>query len=227
MSTFGNNTSERHYPQVQASYGGSNNKSANWEQWRKTLNEIELRLLQYPNLKAFRSRTGFPLVYSIGAVIVLSLTVLYFISGSTIITSVVGVVYPGYMSLKALRYNENLDVWLSYWIWYGLFTLIESMTDVLLFWIPLYQFIKMGFYIYLYAPSTKGALFLYRRVLQPYVRRFQQYEQQILENVQQVKKNISDDSVIMDGSVDNDNTSKINPNFSNQQTGNIPRSMYS
>jgi len=212
MSTSGNNTSERHYPEVQA-YGGSNKKSANWEQWCKTMKEIEMRLLQYPNLKTFRSRTGFPLVYSIGAVIILSLIVLYFISGSSVITCGVGVIYPGYMSLKALRYNENLDIWLSYWIWYGLFTLIESMTDVLLFWIPLYEFIKMGFYIYLYAPSTKGALFLYRRVLQPYVLRFQQYEQQILDNVQQVKKNISDDSVIIDHSADNDNSSKINPKF--------------
>jgi len=168
---------------------------------------------------------------------ILFLTLLYIFSGVGALVSIAGVIYPGYMSLKSLKNDNKLDnmLWLSYWIWYGLFTLIESITDILLFWVPMYEFIKMGFYIYLYAPNTKGALFLYRKLLQPLVIKFQQFERQFIKNVQEVKKNISDDSVEMSrGAINTSNTSRMNttsnyPNYPNINASNNiipPRSTY-
>jgi len=218
MSTFGNSNGELHYPNTQAVYGSIPNKSINW---RKTIDQLEMRLLENPTLKNIRNKTGIPLVYILGILIMLSLIVLYSLSGIRAITSIVGVIVPGYMSLKALKDDNKLELWLSYWIWYGLFSLIESITDIFLFWIPMYEFMKMAFCIYLYAPNTKGALFLYRKILQPLVIKFQQYEQEFFKNVEQVKKNISDDSVIMD------NTSKMNTTFPNYtDAGNISRSLH-
>jgi len=182
------------------SYGNSNNY--NMSSFRKTLDEIEQRLRENKSLKSVYTSTKIPLVYMLGSTITFLLLLLYVFSGIRAITSIVGVIYPGYMSLKALNNKDTIQdmLWLSYWIWYGLFTMIESITDLFLFWIPMYEFIKMGFYIYLYAPNTKGALFLYRKILQPLVMKLQQYERQVIENVYEVKKTISDDSVTQNAS---------------------------
>jgi len=184
------------------STSATNNYSVSMSSFRKTLDQIEQRLRENKSLKKMYTTTKIPLIYMLGGIIALSLLLLYVFSGIRAITSVVGVIYPGYMSLKALNNKDTIQdmLWLSYWIWYGLFTMIESITDLFLFWIPMYEFIKMGFYIYLYAPNTKGALFLYRKILQPLVMRLQQYEKQVIKNVYEVKKTISDDSVLQNAS---------------------------
>jgi len=180
----------------------SNNNYMSIASFRKTLDQVEQRLRENKSLKSVYTTTKIPLIYMLGGFIALSFLLLYIFSGIRAITNVVGVIYPGYMSLKALNNKDTIEdmLWLSYWIWYGLFTMFESITDLFLFWIPMYEFIKMGFYIYLYAPNTKGALFLYRKVLQPLVMRLQQYEKQVIKNVYEVKKTISDDSVVQNSS---------------------------
>jgi receptor expression-enhancing protein 5/6 len=189
--------------------GNSHNFNYSVSSFRKTLDEIEQRLRENKSLKTFYTRTKIPLTYTLGGAVMLALMLIYVFSGIRAITNVIGVIYPGYMSLKALNNKDTLQdmLWLSYWIWYGLFTMIESITDLFLFWIPMYEFFKMGFYIYLYAPNTKGSLFLYRKILQPLVMRLQQYEKQVIENVYEVKKTISDDSVQNTSTSNTTNTS--------------------
>jgi len=184
--------------------------------FRKTLNEIEYRLRENKNLKVLQERTKIPLVYMFGAIMFMSLIIIYMFSGIRAITNIVGVVYPGYMSLKALRKEDKLEdmLWLSYWIWYGLFTMIESITDLFLSWIPMYELMKMAFYIYLYAPNVKGALFLYRKVLEPLIIQLEKYEQQFIKNVYQIKQTISDDSITQNSN----NTTRLRPNAPSFQT---------
>jgi len=204
---------------VSHNYGDYNNTSNSYNynlpmsSFRKTVDEIEQRLRENKSLKSIYTRTGVPLIYMMGSMAFFALMLIYAFSGIRAITNVVGVIYPGYMSLKALNQKDTLQdmLWLSYWIWYGLFTMFESITDLFLFWIPMYEFFKMGFYIYLYAPNTKGSLFLYRKILQPLVMRLQQYEKQVIHNVYEVKKTISDDSVMQNTSTSNTaNTSASN-----------------
>jgi receptor expression-enhancing protein 5/6 len=184
------------------SYGNNYSNNMSIASFRKTLDQVEQRLRENKSLKRVYTTTKIPLIYMLGGFIALSFLLLYIFSGIRAITNVVGVIYPGYMSLKALNNKDTMEdmLWLSYWIWYGLFTMFESITDLFLFWIPMYEFIKMAFYIYLYAPNTKGSLFLYRKVLQPLVMRLQQYEKQVIKNVYEVKKTISDDSVVQNSS---------------------------
>jgi len=191
---------------------------------KKRMAEMELSLRENAQLKRLYTLTSIPIIYMLFGLICIFLLSIYIFSGIRAITNVIGVIYPGYMSLKALK-NEDVKqdmLWLSYWIWYGLFTMIESITDILLFWIPLYEFFKMGFYIYLYAPNTKGALFLYRKILQPLVIKLQQYEKQAIENIYQVKKNISDDSVTMNAvnSANMNNNNNNNNNMNNNMNPN-------
>jgi len=80
------------------------------------------------------------------------------------IAMLVGVLYPSIESYKALK-TENKDddsQWLSYWIIFSLFTLVEFFLDIVLAWIPLYYEAKLIAILYLALPQTRGALKLFQ-----------------------------------------------------------------
>jgi receptor expression-enhancing protein 5/6 len=180
----------------------SSRKDMNYSSLVQRMNEIEYRLRENKNLKILYERTKIPVVYTLAGLMSILLIIIYMFSGIRAITNIVGVVYPTYMSLKALRKEDKMDdmLWLSYWIWYGLFTTLESITDLFLSWIPLYEIMKMGFYLYLYLPNVKGGLFLYHYFLEPLIIKLERYEQEFIKNIYQIKQTISDDSITQNSS---------------------------
>jgi len=82
---------------------------------------------------------------------------------------IVGVGYPSLESYKALKTETKDDdvQWLSYWIIFSLFTLIEFFLDVVLAWVPLYYEAKMVFILWLCLPQTRGALKLWQDYKEP------------------------------------------------------------
>ena len=93
--------------------------------------------------------------------------------GSKFLANAVGFIYPLYASFKALKTPDNRDdaMWLTYWVVYGLFTVVESGTDVLFYWIPFYNFVKIGVLVWLYSPTTRGAQKIYTNVINPFLSR--------------------------------------------------------
>ena len=83
---------------------------------------------------------------------------------SGFITSVVGFIYPAYQSFLALETPQKDDdvQWLTYWIVFGLFSILEYFSDVILYWLPLYYLFKLVGLIYLFAPQTKVSQALLR-----------------------------------------------------------------
>ena len=64
---------------------------------------------------------------------------------ATLLSSVVGFLYPAYMSFKALE-SKNFDDdkhWLTYWTVYSFLTLFDSLLSIVLSFIPMYQFFKV------------------------------------------------------------------------------------
>lgn len=47
--------------------------------------------------------------------------------------------------------------------------IVEGVADVLIGMIPLYSLAKMGFLIWCYSPSTKGAKIVYESVIKPFI----------------------------------------------------------
>jgi TB2/DP1, HVA22 family len=47
--------------------------------------------------------------------------------------------------VKAIESKEKDDdtKWLTYWVVYSFFSLVEFFTDIFLFWIPFYWFLKV------------------------------------------------------------------------------------
>merc|ERR1712188_367542 len=126
-------------------------------------------------IEEFLDKTGIKKLY-IAAGLCLALTIfILFGFGAGLLCNFVGFVYPAYTSFKSLEsQNTNDDrLWLTYWVVYSCFCLIEGFLEYILFWVPFYYPIKLAFLFYLFLPQTKGAMMIYEsflsKALRPYV----------------------------------------------------------
>ncbi|GLT79986.1 hypothetical protein SLA2020_514500 [Shorea laevis] len=87
----------------------------------------------------------------------------------------VGIALPVYSTYRAIERNDQnqQQKWLIYWAAYGTFTLVETFSDKLLSWFPLYYHFKFAFLVWLQLPATEGAKQLYRSHLRPFLLRHQ------------------------------------------------------
>jgi len=46
-------------------------------------------------------------------------------------------------AIETQRKNDDTK-WLTYWVVYSAFSLVEMITDIFLFWVPFYWFLKVG-----------------------------------------------------------------------------------
>uniref|UniRef100_A0A1I8J2J2 Receptor expression-enhancing protein n=1 Tax=Macrostomum lignano TaxID=282301 RepID=A0A1I8J2J2_9PLAT len=126
--------------------------------------------------------------------IILFLGILAFIAiylmfgyGSQFLANFIGFLYPAYASVKAIetRAKEDDTKWLTYWVVYAGFSLLETFTDIFLWWIPLYAFIKCIFLIYLMVPiQANGSVLLYNRVIRPFVIKHQKRIDDTIDKMQ-------------------------------------------
>ena len=123
-----------------------------------------------PPLVDLSKKTNVEPGYFLGGAIGLSALIILFTMGLSILFSVVTVVYPGFKSIKALETKDNEDddkIWLTYWCVFGISTLLDEFGYFLLSFIPFYTYIKLGFFVWLMAPQTQGAVIIYKSVLRP------------------------------------------------------------
>jgi len=97
---------------------------------------------------------------------------LLFGTGGSFAVNLVGFLYPAFESFKALEGNsvEGMQFWLTYWLVFSSFVLLEAMIDYLLFWVPLYYLLKLVFLLWLFLPMTRGATVVYTNVIAPLLR---------------------------------------------------------
>jgi len=81
---------------------------------------------------------------------------------------------------------------LTYWVVYAGFNILESFSDYVLYWIPFYYAVKLGFLIWLFSPSTRGAKFLYDHVLKPALLRGEKHIDTALAHAGQVTSAVHD-----------------------------------
>eukprot|EP00457_Paulinella_chromatophora_P010816 gb/GEZN01010932.1/.p1 GENE.gb/GEZN01010932.1/~~gb/GEZN01010932.1/.p1 ORF type:complete len:225 (-),score=36.99 gb/GEZN01010932.1/:399-1073(-) len=111
-------------------------------------------------------------VFGAGALVVLIILIGV---GANAFCNLVGFVYPVYCSFKALKSDSKEDdtQWLTYWIVYGFFNTFESITDLLLAWIPFYYLLKIVFLVWLMAPQTMGATMVYKNLIEPQLAKYE------------------------------------------------------
>ncbi|KAJ1021252.1 hypothetical protein NDA18_005493 [Ustilago nuda] len=98
-------------------------------------------------------------------------------------------VYPLYSSYKAVTTSTTslaeMQVWLVYWSVFACWTLFESLFGFLWSWVPFYYELRLLFNIWLVAPQTRGATYIYTNHLHPFL---QTNQEAIDRHVDQLKQ---------------------------------------
>mmetsp|Transcript_7043 Transcript_7043/g.10391 ORF Transcript_7043/g.10391 Transcript_7043/m.10391 type:complete len:168 (+) Transcript_7043:96-599(+) len=128
-------------------------------------------LSQYEHLKELEKKTGYNKVYFFILFSTLISTAIYFLGGAKLVTDLVSFLYPAYMSFKAIDSgNPTEDTqWLTYWVVFSFFSILEGTIAPLADSIPFYFVLKVGFFIWLYHPKFLGAALVYSQIIKPNV----------------------------------------------------------
>lgn len=74
--------------------------------------------------------------------------VLYLVLGSAaqLLCNIISVLYPAYTSIKAIESSSKADdtKWLTYWVMYAIFSLLEYFSVFLYQFIPFYYLLKVN-----------------------------------------------------------------------------------
>ena len=99
--------------------------------------------------------------------------------GQAILTTLLGVAYPVFMSFHALE-NDSTQAddkqWLTYWVVFGLFNMIDQFAGFVLHFIPFYYVLKLAVLIWLFHPKSVGATWVYNNYIQEYATHLIQIE---------------------------------------------------
>jgi receptor expression-enhancing protein 5/6 len=147
-------------------------------------------------LKQIEEKTKVQKVYLAAGVAVVAIVIVLYGFGAGLLCNLVGFVYPAYQSFKALDVDSNEDerLWLTYWVVYSCFTIVEGFLECFLFWVPFYYPIKLIALVFLFHPQTKGAMQIYDKVLKPtlkpYVGKLDAIGADVMNRVNNAQSNI-------------------------------------
>nr|CAH7745008.1 unnamed protein product [Callosobruchus chinensis] len=106
-----------------------------------------------------------------------------------LVCNCVGFLYPAYTSIKAIesRSPEDDTKWLTYWVVFAVFTIVEFFADIIVGWFPLYWLVKFIFLLWLMIPgSSNGSVILYNKIIRPY---FLKHHTVIDNTINSIKEN--------------------------------------
>ena len=95
--------------------------------------------------------------------------------GASLLTNVIGVAYPAFMSFVALE-SEGADddkLWLTYWVVFGFFSIADQFAGIILSFIPFYYVLKVAFLVWMFHPGSQGALTIYNNFILPFVKKYE------------------------------------------------------
>ena len=111
----------------------------------------------------------------------------FFGIGQAILTSFLGVAYPVFMSFHSLESDGKSDdrQWLTYWVVFGLFNMIDQFAGFVLHFIPFYYVLKLTVLVLLFHPKTTGATWVYENYIKGYASHINEIEKHVEDQVKQ------------------------------------------
>ncbi len=153
------------------------------EKEEETEKEISLVDKWYEIMKIIENKTGIHGGIVISGLII-ALIIVYFniFDADALITNLVGTIYPAFWTMKSIETNSKDDKhWLTYWICFAFFNIIETFSGFILRFIPFYFFLKIIFLIWLF---SHGSFYVYQLLV---VRIFKSFENDIDKATNSVK----------------------------------------
>jgi len=135
--------------------------------------QIEADLKRIPGAAQIEEQAGVPLLAISGGASAVFLLLAYLIFGEGFVCNFVGFAFPAYASLKAIESDSKDDdtQWLTYWVVYASFCVVETFIEIIEDWIPYYFIFKFFFLIWLFAPMTHGADVVYKSIVRPFFKK--------------------------------------------------------
>lgn len=126
-------------------------------------------------LKTLSEKTGLKVSYIMAVFFTILLIFVLLEWGSFLITSLVGFIYPAYMSFKAIESTDSNDdtQWLTYWVVYSFFTVFNDIVIYFLGFIPFFYILKVALYVWMFHPRTKGAVLVYSKAIRPLLTKYE------------------------------------------------------
>eukprot|EP00761_Pharyngomonas_kirbyi_P012513 gb/GECH01012540.1/.p1 GENE.gb/GECH01012540.1/~~gb/GECH01012540.1/.p1 ORF type:complete len:142 (+),score=14.71 gb/GECH01012540.1/:1-426(+) len=118
-------------------------------------------------------------------------------NASDALCNILGIVWPAYMSVKALESDKECDdrQWLTYWVVFSLMRTIEGVADTVLTWIPFYYEVKVLFIVFL--SHMRGAEYIFSRYIEPFLTS----REEVIDSI------VDSETVLSDGEDNNNNDS--------------------
>ena len=109
--------------------------------------------------------------------------------GASYITCLIGVAYPAFRSFLTLdqENEEEEKQWLTYWVVFGAFNIVDHFAGFILHFIPFYYVLKLAFLVFLFHPKTKGATWVYDSYLRQAVMPLDKLAEQAAANLKGAK----------------------------------------
>jgi len=114
-----------------------------------------------------------------------------------IICNFIGFLYPAYESIKAIESSSKSDdtKWLTYWVVYSSFIVVEFFSDYLLFWIPFYFVLKCALLIFCMHPQYNGSETIYKHCVRPLFLEHQAKIDEALSKTKELGNSLADQVV--------------------------------
>ena len=111
-------------------------------------------------MSSIKEKTGIDGIY---VIIFLGICVFFVYLGifGSLITSLVGTLYPGFSTIKAIQKNKNKKEWLTYWVVFGTFLIFDMFSNIIMKIIPFYFVLKILFLIWMFIPGSNGCKLVY------------------------------------------------------------------
>lgn len=137
------------------------------------IGQLDAELSKYPALNNLERTTSVPKAYAVIGLVVFYFFLIIFNLGGQLLTNLAGFAIPGYYSMEALFTTTTKDdtQWLTYWVVFAFFTVVESFVNVV-YWFPFYFTFKFVFLLWLSLPVFRGADVIFRSFMVPMFGRY-------------------------------------------------------